>query len=50
MVVESVVSTQEPRGETEPENPKYAVRKDIIKKLSKEIAAARKKLNTQQKQ
>ena len=37
-------------GEIEPENPEYAVTKGIIWKLSKEIAAARKKLKTQQQQ
>ena len=37
-------------GETEPENPEYAVTKGIIRKLLKEIAAARKKLKTQQQQ
>ena len=50
MAVESLIPTQEPRGETEPENPEYAITKGIIKKLSKEIAAARKKLKTQQQQ
>ena len=44
--IESVIPTQEPRGEIEPENPKYAVTKGIIKKLSKKIAAAKKKLKT----
>ena len=47
---ESIIQTQEPRVETEPENPKYAITKGIIKELSKEIAAARKKLRTQQQQ
>ena len=37
-------------GETESENPEYAVTKGIIQNLSKEIAAARKKLKTQQQQ
>ena len=50
MVAESLIPTQEPRGETEPENPEYAITKGIIKKLSKEIAATRKKLRTQQQQ
>ena len=40
--------TQDPRGETKSENPKYDITKGIIKKLSKEIAAARKKIRTQQ--
>ena len=47
---ESVTPTQEPGGETEPENPEYTVTKGIIRKLLKEIAASRKKLKTQQQQ
>ena len=50
MTIESLIPTQEPRGETEAENPEYAITKGIIKKLLKEIAAARKKLKTQQQQ
>ena len=46
----SVVLTQEPTGETEPNNPEYAVTKGIIRKISKEIAAARNKIKTQEQQ
>ena len=42
--------TQELTGEIEPYNPEYAVTKGIIQKLSKEIAAARKKIKTQEQQ
>ena len=50
MAVEIFVLTQDPGGETEPENLEYAVTKGIIRKLLKEIAAARKKLKTQKQQ
>ena len=50
MVAESLIPTQEPRGETDLENPEYAITKGIIRKLSKEIVAARNKLNTEQQQ
>ena len=50
LAAESLILTQEPRGETEPKNPEYAITNGIIIKLSKEIAAARKKLKTQQQQ
>ena len=50
LAVESVVLNQEPTGEIEPENPKYAITKGIIQKLAKEIAAARKKIKTQEQQ
>ena len=49
-VTESFNPTQEPRGETEPENPEYAITKGIIRKLSKEIETARKKIRTQQRE
>ena len=50
MAAESLIPNQEPRGWIEPENPEYAITKGIIKKLSKDIAAARKKLKTKQQQ
>ena len=37
-------------GETKVDNPEYAITKEIIRKLSKEIAAARKRQRTQQPQ
>ena len=37
-------------GKIEPDNPEYAITKGIIRKLSKEIAAARKKIKTQEQQ
>ena len=47
---ESVVPTQEPMGEVEPDNPEYALSKGIIKKLATEIAASRKKIRAQKEQ
>ena len=50
LAIESLILTHEPRGQIEPENPEYAITKNIIRKLSKEIAATRKKIRTQQRQ
>ena len=50
MATESLIPTQEPRGETELENPEYAITKGIIRKISKEITAVQKNLKTQQQQ
>ena len=43
---ENLISTQEPRGEIETENPKYAATKENITKLSKEIETSRKRKKT----
>ena len=47
---ESVVPTQELTSHAELENPEYAITKGIIRKLSKEIEIARKKIKTQEQQ
>ena len=44
---EILVSTEDPGGEIDTENPKYAITKESICKLSKEIAASRKRKRTQ---
>ena len=49
-VEENFIPTQEPREEIEAENPEYAITKEIITKLSKEIATARKRKRTQEQQ
>ena len=44
---ENIISTHTPREGIETENPEYALTKEIIYKLSKEIEAARKRKRTQ---
>ena len=44
----NVILTQEPMPKVEPDNPEYAVSRGIIKKLAREIAAARKKIKGQE--
>ena len=44
---ENLIPTQEPREEIEAKNLEYVVTKEIIAKLSKEIAATRKRKRTQ---
>ena len=46
-VEENLIPTHTPREEIEAENPEYVVTKEIITKLSKEIAAVRKRKRTQ---
>ena len=47
---ESLIPTQDPRGEIETKNPEYALTKDNITRLSKEIVASRKRKKTQEQE
>ena len=50
LVEESIISTQDRGGEIDTKKPEYAITKEKIRKLSKEIAASRKRKRIQEQE